>query len=104
MPSNLVKTRQFLGFVLRHKPQAIGLTLDAQGWANLDELIRLAQIKDKPLTRYLVEEVVARNDKQRFVLNASGARKRGMSSCRASRNHLSVFSLRSRRWMCPQIF
>lgn len=32
-------TSKFLSYVLRHEPQAIGLQLDSEGWANLDALI-----------------------------------------------------------------
>ncbi len=32
---------KFLSYVLRHKPDAIGLELDAEGWAYIPELSRL---------------------------------------------------------------
>ncbi|WP_171260345.1 RNA 2'-phosphotransferase, partial [Acinetobacter baumannii] len=28
---------QYLSFILRHKPEEIGLTLDREGWANIEE-------------------------------------------------------------------
>ncbi len=39
MQSNPAQLSKFLSFVLRHKPHAIGLTLDPQGWTSIDELI-----------------------------------------------------------------
>lgn len=33
---------KFLSYVLRHQPESIGLTLDCEGWANLDSLIACA--------------------------------------------------------------
>ncbi|EFN4470857.1 RNA--NAD 2'-phosphotransferase, partial [Escherichia coli] len=30
----LAKTSKFLSFVLRHKPEAIGIVLDGEGWAD----------------------------------------------------------------------
>ena len=36
---SLKETSQFLSMILRHKPEAIGITLDEHGWANVDELI-----------------------------------------------------------------
>jgi putative RNA 2'-phosphotransferase len=33
-----LKISKFLSLVLRHQPNKIGLTLDAQGWADIDEL------------------------------------------------------------------
>lgn len=32
-------TSKFLSYVLRHQPEAIGLTLDGEGWADIDALI-----------------------------------------------------------------
>lgn len=69
-----VSTSKFLSLVLRHKPEEIGLSLDENGWTDLDELIRLANGKGKKLSRSLVEEVVANSDKQRFALDPSGTR------------------------------
>lgn len=39
MGSRDVQLSKFLSFVLRHQPDTIGLSLDAQGWAVIDELI-----------------------------------------------------------------
>ena len=41
--SNVVSTSKFLSLVLRHRPDAIGLTLDDAGWVDIDELIRLVE-------------------------------------------------------------
>lgn len=71
---NLTKTSKFLSLVLRHEPEAIGLTLDANGWADLDELVRLANADGKPVTRELIEQVVRDSDKQRFAISEDGAR------------------------------
>lgn len=35
----LADTSKFLSFVLRHKPEAIGIVLDREGWADIDKLI-----------------------------------------------------------------
>jgi len=64
---------KFLSWVLRHQPQAIGLQLDAQGWASIDDLLRLAQ-PTQPLTRAQLQRVVAESDKQRFAISADGLR------------------------------
>jgi len=54
-----------LSLILRHDPGKIGLTLDRGGWADLDELLRLAP---PWVTREAVERAVAENDKQRFTV------------------------------------
>lgn len=39
MDRHTLKISKFLSLVLRHQPGQIGLTLDAQGWADVDELL-----------------------------------------------------------------
>lgn len=70
--TDLVKTSKFLSLVLRHRPEAIGLQLDAQGWADVQDLITLAAAKGTVLTEALIREVVETSDKKRFALSASG--------------------------------
>lgn len=70
---NLVSTSKFLSLVLRHQPEVIGLRLDDAGWADIDVLIRLSQ-PHRPLTRALIEQVVADNSKQRFAISDDGRR------------------------------
>ncbi len=81
MKRDLVAVSKFLSYVLRHRPQHIGLVLDAHGWAAIDELIRLAPKAGRRLTRELIEEVVRSNDKQRFSISDDGTR------IRASQGH-----------------
>ena len=74
MTQDLINASKFLSFVLRHEPQAIGLALDRQGWANIDELIEKARPRGMALTRELIAEVVATSDKQRFAIDDTGER------------------------------
>ena len=74
MNTQVVATSKFLNLILRHQPEKIGLSLDANGWADIAELLRLSAAKGKPLTRALLEEVVVTNDKQRFVLSEDGTK------------------------------
>jgi len=57
---------KFLSYVLRHKPDSIGLTLDEYGWADVNELIKKAKVSGKTISLDLLRDVVANNDKQRF--------------------------------------
>lgn len=70
----VVRTSKFLSFVLRHQPEAIGLRLDAAGWADVDELIRLANASGRALDRDLLFFVVETNDKQRFAFDEARTR------------------------------
>ncbi len=74
MSKRLNKTSKFLSFVLRHKPEAIGLNLDANGWANIDKLITSANSAEEgmQLDRELIIKVVNDNDKKRFIISDDG--------------------------------
>lgn len=74
MAGDLVKLSKFLSLVLRHKPEEIGLALDENGWTEVDDLIRLATARGSRLTRSLLEQVVAENDKKRFAFSEDGQR------------------------------
>ena len=50
MNTPIVSTSKFLSLILRHQPEKIGLCLDANGWANIDDLLRQSAAKGKPLT------------------------------------------------------
>ena len=36
---NLTKTSKYLSLILRHHPEAAGITLDEHGWADVEDLI-----------------------------------------------------------------
>lgn len=59
---------KFISLVLRHRPDAIGITLDEHGWANVEELIQGIG-KTYPLDMALLEEIVASDEKQRYSFN-----------------------------------
>ena len=70
--SKIKNVSKFLSLLLRHKPETIGLTLDENGWADIDELINKS--KEIALTRVLIDEVVADSDKQRFIIEGDRIR------------------------------
>lgn len=74
MKNSLTDTSKFLSYILRHQPQAIGITLDSQGWVAIDELIRAANQSGKKFNRQLIEEVVASCEKKRFTISDDGLR------------------------------
>ncbi len=67
-------TSKFMSFVLRHQPDAIGLTLDSAGWVRIDELLARMAAAGKRVSRELLQEVVDTNDKQRFAISDDGLR------------------------------
>ncbi|MDJ1494667.1 RNA 2'-phosphotransferase [Cytophagaceae bacterium DM2B3-1] len=76
------KISKTLSYVLRHRPDEMGIILDENGYVGVDELIHqfnaYSQIK---LTLEKLKQVVANNDKQRFAFSADG------SMIRASQGH-----------------
>lgn len=68
---SLKSTSRFLSLVLRHKPEAAGLTLDEHGWADVDELIR-AVARKQPFDRAMLEEIVRTDSKQRYSFDDTG--------------------------------
>ncbi len=77
----LVELSKFLSWVLRHRPDAIGVTLDAAGWIDVNALLAAARAHGRPLTRELLDEIVATSPKRRFALSEDGRR------IRASQGH-----------------
>ncbi|MGW7362187.1 RNA 2'-phosphotransferase [Streptomyces sp. NPDC054841] len=64
-----VKVSKYLSRHLRHQPEQIGLTLDANGWVEIDELMRAATAHGFRFTRAELDHVVAVNDKRRFTID-----------------------------------
>lgn len=67
---SLLKSSKILSLVLRHKPEVIGLTLDKEGWANVNDLIKKINTNSEFTTNFdELVQVVANSDKQRFTFN-----------------------------------
>jgi putative RNA 2'-phosphotransferase len=65
---------KFISYVLRHRPDSIGIQLDAQGWVSVEELIEKACRFGNPLDLATLLRVVRENDKQRFVISKDGTK------------------------------
>lgn len=65
---------KFLSLVLRHKPEEIDLTLDSQGWARIDDLLKALKKAGRGMTRADLDILVADNDKKRFTFSEDGRR------------------------------
>lgn len=69
---------KFLSYVLRHKPESIGLTLDAEGWASIEAIMIGAAKTGRQVTPGMVASVVETNDKKRFSLSEDGLKIRAV--------------------------
>jgi putative RNA 2'-phosphotransferase len=81
MPDDLTRTSKFLSYVLRHRPDEIGIELDPNGWVAIDELLAAAASHGRAIARAQLDEVVATNNKARFAVSDDGLR------IRASQGH-----------------
>lgn len=81
MNPSLIRISKFISLVLRHDPGKIGLTLDSNGWASVDELLQKAPKLGLHFDRATLEQVVAENEKKRFAFSEDGQK------IRASQGH-----------------
>lgn len=72
---------KFLSLILRHQPETIQLTLDENGWAEVNELITKSAKGRMHFSFEELEEVVETNNKKRFAFNEDKTR------IRASQGH-----------------
>ncbi len=68
------KRSKFLSLVLRHKPEEIGIQLDAEGWASVPDLLARLETTRHAMTLTDLKRIVAQNDKKRFTLSADKSR------------------------------
>lgn len=73
---SLKKISKRLSFVLRHRPDSVGLELGEGGWVRVVDLLAALASNGKPVSQTVLERVVAENDKQRFEFSEDGLRMR----------------------------
>mgnify|MGYP002772380940 CR=1 FL=1 len=59
---NLTNLSRYMSLILRHKPEVIGITLDAHGWANVDDLIHGIEKDNPDFNMDVLEEIVIINN------------------------------------------
>ncbi len=61
------KLSRFIALVLRHKPEAAGIVLDSNGWADTENLIQgIRKTKDPTFTLEKLAEIVYTDEKGRY--------------------------------------
>jgi putative RNA 2'-phosphotransferase len=76
-PINFRRLSKTISHALRHAPEAYNLTLDAQGWVEIDALIAALRRKRKlweGLTRNDIEAMMAAAEKQRYAIDGDKIR------------------------------
>lgn len=74
MEKNLKHISKFMSLVLRHRPEEIGLQLDENGWADLQELITKLNTKGANVDEATIQFIVDTNEKKRFAFNDNKTR------------------------------
>jgi putative RNA 2'-phosphotransferase len=74
---------KFLSYILRHQPEAIGLSLDKEGWTPISELIICAVKSGHILDNNIIYNIVNESVKKRFNISDDGLR------IRAAQGHSS---------------
>ena len=77
----LVRASKLMSWVLRHRPEAAGLSLNEGGWVAVDDVLSGLASRGDAITREMLDEVVRTNSKRRFALSADG------SMIRANQGH-----------------
>lgn len=69
------KLSVYISYLLRHNPQDLELSMDIHGWVGVDELIcRINGAGKFRLTRELLEELVAEDNKGRYRFSGDGTK------------------------------
>lgn len=87
MTHDPVRLSKFLSYILRHKPASIGLALDSQGWAVIDELIDKGNASGTRFSRVDLLKLVDGSDKKRFFVSDDG------QHIRAAQGHSVIVAL-----------
>ena len=73
--ADYTKLSRFLSLILRHKPDAAGITLDSHGWADVNALIDgVNRTSHYTMDRSILEEIVRTDGKQRYSFSEDGTR------------------------------
>ncbi len=63
-----VRASKRLAYVLRHAPESVGVTLSADGWVDIDVLLKALAVHGVRLDRDDLLAIVEGNDKKRFAV------------------------------------
>ena len=69
MATTSVRISKFLARILRHQPQAAGLSLDPNGWADVDAVLSAVTAKHSRFSLEQLVHLVETNDKRRYELS-----------------------------------
>jgi putative RNA 2'-phosphotransferase len=69
-----VRVSKRLAYVLRHRPDSIGISLDDAGWVDIDVLVAALRSHGAAVRRRDLEQLVDRDEKGRYLLDETNNR------------------------------
>jgi putative RNA 2'-phosphotransferase len=71
-----IKISKYLSFILRHRPDKVGLELDSKGFADLDAVLKILneRFRNYVITESMLKEINQQSDKKRFQIVKSKIR------------------------------
>lgn len=93
---NDVKLGRFLSLVLRHNPDAAGISLDKHGWADVAELLNGVRGTGRQINMETLERIVRENNKQRYSFNED------LTRIRANQGHSLQVDVELRQMKPPR--
>ncbi|MFX1339511.1 MAG: RNA 2'-phosphotransferase [Promethearchaeota archaeon] len=71
-----IKISKFLSYILRHGPDKVGLELDSNGFADLNEVLKVLnqRFKNFKVNITTLEEIIEQSEKKRFQIKNSKIR------------------------------
>ena len=82
-----IRCSKFLALILRHQPESVGLTLEPEGWAPLDDVLAACRKKNRALSRTELDELLALDEKKRYSLDET------RTKIRANQGHSTAVEL-----------
>lgn len=86
-----------LSFILRHRPESIGLELDQNGWASVQELVTKLNSNKIILNQQDLDHIVENNPKKRFTYS------KDLNFIRANQGHSIDIDLQLKPLNPPEI-
>lgn len=97
MNTNNKQLSKFLSYLLRHKPEAAGITLDANGWVAVPVLLEALKANGNSITFETLVHIVETNNKKRFAFNHD------QTMIRASQGHSIQIDLGYTETIPPEV-
>ena len=78
MNRRLTRISKYLSFVLKHHPESIGLTLDGDRWAVVEDLVTKANESGKTVTSDHITQIIQQSEEKRFEMSDDAIRIRAI--------------------------